>query len=399
MVTVGKRAAVRICLALALSGACSKAPQPRAADAAASGAAKTDITLSAEQIRHGGIQWAPASAGTIASSVTVPGQVVPNEDRTARLGAPAGGRVVDVRVRAGGRVAQGQVLVTLQSPGAAMAQSELAKAQAELASRRAQASYARAARERADRLLALQSIPQQDHDRAVTDDEQAQASVTQAEAELQRAQSTARQLGAGTASGEMLLRAPFAGVVLERIAVPGTVVEAGAPLVVITNPASLWLTINPPENLAGSFRMGARLRFTVPAFEGDTFTARVDGIAAGLDPATRTLAVRGLIANSAGKLRPEMLARVCTPSAGTVSVVLVPEESVVMVGGKPTVFTVMPMAGGSTMFVGRAVELGARSGGTVAIVSGLLPGEIVVTRGAFAIKSELAKGSMPAMEM
>jgi len=391
--------AFAMCLALSAAACGGGKPRPAADSTAMSDtAAKSVITLSAEQIRHGGIEWAPAAAGTIASSTTLPGQVVPNEDRTARLGAPAGGRVVDVRVRAGDRVRQGQVLVTLQSPEAAMAQSELAKATAELTSRRAQASYARAARERADRLLALKSMPQQDHDRAVTEDEQAQASVTQAEAELARAQSTAAQLGAGAVSGQMLIRAPFSGVVLERSGVPGTVVEAGAALVVVTNPASLWLTIDAPENLAGGFRIGGRLLFTVPAFPTDTFTARIEGVAAGLDPATRTLAVRGLIANSAGKLKPEMLASVTASGAGRVSGVLLPDDAVVMIDGKPTVFIVMPM-GSSTMFTRREVRTGSRSGGQVAITTGLVPGDVVVTRGAFAIKAELAKGSMPAMEM
>ena len=391
--------AFALCLALS-SAACGGGNARPAADSTATSdtATSTDITLSSAQIQHGGIQWAPASSGTIASSNVLPGQVVPNDDRTARLGAAAGGRVTDVRVRAGDHVAAGQILVTLQSPEAAMAQSELAKAQAELVSRRAQAGYAHAARERADRLLALKSIPQQDRDRAVTEDEQASASVSQAEAEASRAQSTAAQLGAGAASGEMLIRAPFAGVVLERIAVLGTVIEAGAPLVVITDPATLWLTISVPENLAGGFRVGGRLLFTVPAFPADTFTARIEGVAAGLDPSTRTLAVRALISNGAGKLKPEMLASVTAAGAGTLSAILVPEDAVVMMAGKATVFTVMTM-GDSTMFMGRIVQLGARSGGRVSIMTGLTAGEVIVTHGAIAIKAELAKGSMPAMEM
>ena len=93
-----------------------------------------------------------------------------------------------------------------------------------------------------------------------------------------------------------------------------------------------------------------------------------------------------------------MLASVTASGAGH-PVVLLPEDAIVVLNGKPSVFAVMPMGAGSTMFTGRAVQLGARSNGRVAVLSGLAPGAIVVTHGAFAIKAELAKGSMPAMEM
>ena len=123
----------------------------------------TDIRLTSAQVRHGGVRWAPATAGGASgaatlSLATLPGQLAPNEDRTARLGAPGEGRVLAVRVSPGDRVRKGQVLVTLQSPAASMAQSDLTKAAAALGSARAQATYAASAGQRAERLLALKAI-------------------------------------------------------------------------------------------------------------------------------------------------------------------------------------------------------------------------------------------------
>ena len=158
------------------------------------------VAFTMAQVRHGTVAWEAAVMGTSASTATVPGLLVPNEDRTARLGAPAGGRVVTVRVQPGDRVAQGQVLVTLQSPGAGMAQSDVAKAVAEVSSRRAAATYARTARERAERLLAIKAIPRQDYERAIADDEAARASLAQAVAEERRARNAAQQLGADGSS-------------------------------------------------------------------------------------------------------------------------------------------------------------------------------------------------------
>jgi multidrug resistance efflux pump len=166
--------------------------------------------------------------------------------------------VITVSVRAGDAVAPGEALVTIESPEAGMAQAEVERADAEVTSMRAELQFATAARGRAERLLALKAISRQDYERALADEERARSSLAQAEADAKRARATATQLGAtGRTSGEVVLQSPFAGVVLERSAVPGTVVEAGAPLVVVTNPTSLWLTIAAPEHFAGLFRRGA----------------------------------------------------------------------------------------------------------------------------------------------
>src|ERR1700730_1272118 len=105
------------------------------------------VTLSAEQIRHGAIRWTVVEPVAQASAVEVPGQLVPDDDRTARLGAPARGRVIKIHVNAGDRVSAGQILVTLQSQDATSARADYAKAAAELNSRKAAANYARAAHE------------------------------------------------------------------------------------------------------------------------------------------------------------------------------------------------------------------------------------------------------------
>lgn len=361
----------------------------------------TTVAFTAAQVQHGGVRWEPVTMAMAAGRATVPGQVVPNEDRTARLGAPARGRVVAVRVQPGDRVVAGQLLVTLQSPDAGMAQSDVAKATAEVTSSRAQATYAASAHARAERLLTLKAIPRQDVERATADDELARASLAQAEAELRRAQSTAGQLGAGrtSASGVIELRSPLAGAVLARIAVPGAVVDAGAPLVVVTDLSSLWLQVNAPEALASLFRAGSRLHFSVPAFATDTFVARVAAVGAGLDPDTRTLSVRGVIANTGGQLKPEMLASVVVEGGRAMPAVLLPEDAVQILGGKATVFLAEPDRTGGARLTRREVEVGSRADGRVAVIRGLSASDVVVTSGAFAVKAEFQKGGMPKMEM
>jgi len=378
------------------------AGMPRASDSTAAksgGALQSSVTLTAAQIQHGGIKWGPVMTGVASSVATVPGEVTPNEDHTARLGAPAKGRVVAVPVRPGDRVTRGQALVTMQSPEAGTAQSDISKADAELAARRAEAQYAASARSRAERLLTLKAIPKQDYERAVADDEHARAALAQAQAEVRRARATADQLSAGTtANGEVVLRAPLSGVVLARTAVPGSVVDAGAPLVVVTDPSRLWLSINAPEQMAALFHRGASLRFTVPAFPNDTFTARIEAVAAGLASETRTLSVRAAVVN-VGRLKSQMLATVLVEAAATVSGAFLPESAVALIEGKPNVFLARPDGNGGARFERREVVVGSRSGGRVVVVNGVSAGDIVVIDGAFAVKAAFEKATMPKMEM
>lgn len=358
------------------------------------------VAFSAAQIQHGGVKWGAVTMGTATRSAVIPGEILPNEDRTARLGAPARGRILGVPVRPGDRVLSGQILVTMQSPEAGTAQSDASKAEAELASRRAEAQYAASARGRAERLLALKAIPRQDYERAVTDDEHARSALAQAEAELRRARATAQQMSAGAnASGEVVLRSPFAGVVLARTAVPGTVVEAGAPLVIVTDPSSLWLAISAPEQLTPLFHRGGRLRFTVPAYAADTFAARVDAVGAGLDAETRTLSVRALVANAGDHLKPQMLANVLVEGVGNVPAAFVPEDAVQLIQGKPHVFIARPDGKGGATFEQREVTLGSRTSAGVAVLRGLAGGDVVVIAGAFAVKAEFQRSTMPKMEM
>jgi cobalt-zinc-cadmium efflux system membrane fusion protein len=357
------------------------------------------ITLTAAQIQHGQIQWAPVILGQSSGSTAIPGTIIPNENRTARLSAPAEGRVTTVRVQPGDRVGRGEILVSLLGPGAGAAQSDVSKAASQVVAMRAQAGYAHAARDRAERLLALKAIPRQDFERAVADDESAKASLSQALAEQRRAISSAEQLGAGaSATGEMVLRSPLSGVVLSRDAQPGAVVAAGAQLVSVTDPSSLWLQVNAPETLASLFRVGGVLHFAVPAYPADRFDARVTAVGAALDPESRTLLVRATILNGTQKLKPEMLASVSVEGGGAGAIPVVPDGAIQLFDGRPALFIAKPNSAGGATFVRRFVEIGSRMGSTVPVIRGLAAGEVIVTAGAFSVKAEMQKSSAP-MEM
>jgi cobalt-zinc-cadmium efflux system membrane fusion protein len=366
-----------------------------AASTGTRGAATRVITLSDEQIRHGAIRSAAVDRVKVSSTVEAPGQLVPDDDRTARLGAPTRGRILAIHVNVGDPVSAGQALVTLQSQDATTARADYSKALAELHSRQAAATYARGAHARAARLLELKAISRQEVERAATDADLAQAAQSEAEAEVDRARRVLTHLGVSDV-GDLVLRTPIAGVVLKREAVAGSVVEPGTPLVTVTDLGTLWLQAAAPESVAPSLSAGADIHFTVPAFPDERFDARVQNVGPGLDATTRTLLVRAVVRNPLRRLRPEMFATVWLGNGIVRTALLVPEGAIQLLDEHPVVFVSTSADNdGITRFERRDVEVGARANGTTEIVKGLHAGELVVIEGAFAVKSEFARAKIP----
>jgi membrane fusion protein, heavy metal efflux system len=356
----------------------------------------TGVLFSADQVTHGGVRWTAAEASTMAATIELPGRLTANEDQTARLGAPAQGRLIRVHVQAGDRVSRGQRLVTLQSAAAGTARADYAKAVAELNSRRAAANYSHGALQRAERLLEAKAIARQELERARADDELAQSAQAQAAAEVDRARSALAQFGTTAATGEMTLQSPVSGIVLTRDAVPGSVVDAGTPLVTVSDITTLWLEVAATDQVAARLRPGLAARFTVPAFPAEQFAARVQSIGGALDPTTRTLRVRALVPNASGRLRPEMFTTVLIDGGVPVAGIAVPDSALQMLDEKPVLFVAIPDGKGGARFQRRDVAVGGKVGGRVQILSGVAAGELVVVQGAFAIKSEFARSQMPA---
>ncbi len=387
----------RICLIvlLALAAGCGRAAPARETKEAAAGT-PADITKTAEQIEHGGGKWSAAAATPVADFVDVAGKLVVDDDHTARLSPSAAGRVTAVRANIGDRVTKGQVLVTLQSEDAAAHNAELTSANADLTQRQATLSFARTARERAERLLAMKAGSLQDVERARADEAAAVAAVTQAQSAIAHARSSLTLLAAD-ANGQIALTSPISGVVVSRDVVVGAVVDAGASTLVVTDPASLWLEFGASDDLAATLTPGQRVSFVTSAgtVRADARVLRVSGV---LDPATRLVTVRAAVANAGGKLRPEMFATVRATTAAPRPGITLAHDAVQMVDAKPTVFIAQPDGKGGAKLIRREVLTGTTADGRTHILSGVTAGDIIVTDGAFAVKSLFSRAKMPAGE-
>jgi len=380
-------------LLILVASACRGSSPAEEADEAPSGPI-TEVTMTERQIEHGGVKWSAVSAQPVADFVEVPGRLVPDEDRTARVSVSVRGRVTAVRANVGDAVSRGQVLVVLQSEEASSRRADLAKANAELAERQVALRYATAARERAERLLALKSGSAQDVERARAEEAAAESHVTQAQAAVEHAR-TALSVLEVDASGQIQLTAPISGVIVARDVVVGSVVEAGTSALVVTDPSSLWLEFGVADAVAGVLEPGQSLHFVVPGSDR-VIEARVMRVSGAVDPATRLVTVRAAVPNPNRRLRPETFVTVRVETASPRPAVTVPHDAVQLLEGRPVAFLAQPDGKGGAKFIRKDVETGSTFNGRTHIVTGLAAGDVVVSEGAFAVKSLFSRGKMPA---
>jgi cobalt-zinc-cadmium efflux system membrane fusion protein len=385
---------IPVVLASVLLCGCNGAT-PREADSKAPPGTPADVTLNAEQIAHGGVRWSAAVATPLAESVELTGRLVVDEDHTARLSPSVKGRVTAVRANLGDAVSAGQPLVTLQSEEASARRADLAKAAAAVTEAQAALTYARTIRERAERLLALKAGSAQDVERARADEAAADSHLRQAQTAEEQSRKALSVLQVDAATGEIQLASPIAGLVVARDAVDGAVIDAGVAALTVSDLRSLWLEFGAPDSVANQLQPGQSVSFSVSGL-GGTFEARLLRTNGALDPATRLVTVRASVANSAAKLRPEMFVTVRAATTAARPTITLPRDAVQLVDESPSVFIAEPDGKGGAKFIRRAVTTGSTSDGRTQIIYGVKPGDVVVTDGAFAVKSIFSRAKMPA---
>ena len=117
------------------------------------------------------------------------------------------------------------------------------------------------------------------------------------------------------ADGLLPLLAPIGGLIIKKTANQGQYVPEGTLLFEIADLAHLWVEAQVFEDQLALVHVGQPVTATVPAFPGEEFRGHVEQLAAALDPATHTLAVRFGLDNPGGRLRPGMLATVVMTAA------------------------------------------------------------------------------------
>ena len=192
-------------------------------------------------------------------------------------------------------------------------------------------------------------------------------------AAAERARADAAQ--ARAAIGDRMIRAPFAGRTGLRSISAGAVVQAGTPLVTISDISRIKLDFTVPETRLAALTIGQEIEASAAAFPGETFRGRITTVDPVIDPTSRAVMVRAILPNPGARLKPGMLLSVRIRRAERLADA-VPELAAVGNGEERSVFVLGP---GN---VARSVTIttGLRDGGLIE-VHGLPRGARVITEG------------------
>ncbi|HUP53701.1 MAG TPA: efflux RND transporter periplasmic adaptor subunit [Longimicrobiales bacterium] len=181
----------------------------------------------------------------------------------------------------------------------------------------------------------------------------------------------------------LTLHAPATGVVMEKDVFAGQAFQPGANLYMIADLSEVWVNAEVFEGDAALVREGMPAEVTVEALPGRTFSGRIEYVYPTLQDRTRSMRARIALANPGAQLKPGMFATVRL-RAEMGEVLTLPASAVLHTGERAVTF--VDMGGGALM--PHELELGVRGGDFVQVLSGVEPGQRVVTSAQFLLDSE-----------
>jgi cobalt-zinc-cadmium efflux system membrane fusion protein len=362
--------ATALIVAVWLTGCSGKADETRPAAADLG-----NVRLSDAQRGH--IRIHEVRSAVFHRTIETTGVVDFDNDQATSVLAPFGGPVSRLIVSLGQQVKKGDALAAVDSPDFAAAISAYQKALA----------TARTNRKLADLdqdLLAHNGVAQREAAQAETDAANAEAdrdAALQELVSLQLPPETIKEIQAGgkVARVEGMIRAPVAGTVVERLVTPGQLLEAGAtPCFTVANLSRVWVMAQVFGADLATVSVGDAAEVD-SGIGSNTFSGKVDNIAALVDPDTRAVAVRVVVDNPGDLLKKQMYVRVRLESRQESRGLLVP-VSAILRDDENLPFVYQFQADGS--LTRRHVTLGSRTADAYDIAEGLSAADKIVVDGA-----------------
>ena len=277
----------------------------------------------------------------------------------ASLSAEVGGIVDTINFQSGQDVQKGDVLLTLRPNNDPAVLAQL-QAQARLDA----ITYARDSKQ-----LAADAISQ------------AQLDTDRANLEAANAQVAAQQ----ALIDEKTVRAPFAGRLGIRQVDLGQYLQPGTPIVTLEQLDPLFVDFYLPQQDIARLQVGQVVDVSLDAYPGEIYKAKISAIGATVDAATRSLAVRAVLENDKLRLRPGMFASVSVEAGTPQNAVTLPQTAIAYSSYGDTVFLVKhgkDAQGHADLVAAQVfVTLGVTRGDQVQVLSGVQPGDEVVTAG------------------
>ena len=351
-------------------------------------------------------EWAsltiqPVTGRAFRAEYVTEGKIAIDEDRATPVFSPYTGRLTKLLVRPGDRVTKGQPLFVIEAADTVQAQNDYIAAMTGMNKAQSALDLAKIQDTRAKDLFEGKAVPLKDYQQSQATLIQAQNDLRSMQTALEASTNKLRILGftdddiatfrqRGRINPESTVFSPIEGTVVQRKAGPGQYVSTGAsdPVYVIGDLSTVWLTAFVRETDAANVSLDQDLNFTVMALPGRPLTARINYVAAAIDPATRRLLVRATIDNKDGALKPEMFANVTLFSASDHPAVGVPKKALIYEGDQVRIW----VAHEDKSIELRQIKPGLINGDLVEVVGNLKPGEQIVTKGSLFI-DRAASGS------
>jgi membrane fusion protein, multidrug efflux system len=300
-------------------------------------------------------KW-PATLGIIGSAEAVQGVTV---------SADLPGTVEKIAFDSGKWVREGELLVQLDTR----------QERAQLAALEAERDLANVNFSRMKALVDQGVISRVEYDRATAEEKASEARVGEIRATIAR----------------KTIRAPFSGVLGIRQVNVGQYLSAGDPIVPLQSLNPIYVNFGVPQQSAGQVQVGRKLRVTSDSLPGQEFAGRVTAIDSIVDQATRNVQVQATLTNPTGKLRPGMFVQVELGLGQERAVVPLPASAISYAPYGDSVYIVSDLKnpqGESYRGVRQQfVKLEGSRGDQVAVVSGVNPGDEVVTSGVFKLRN------------
>ncbi len=337
------------------------------------------VKLSDAQSKTAGISLASAGLASIRHEIVVSGEIRFDEDRTAHVVPRVAGVVASVHAQLGEKVSKGQLLAVLHSGTVSDQRSELQTAQKRLA-------LAKATYQREKQLWDERISAEQDHQQARQAWQEAEIAVANAAQKL-----SAIGAGAGGGAGgssRYELRAPLAGVVVEKHLTVGESVTESTASFTVSDLSSVWAEMNVSAPQLPHVRVGSPVSVRATAFDS-VAEGKIAYVGVLIGEQTRTAPARVALANPQGVWRPGLFVDVTVLAEASQVPVAVDSTAIQRPDGKQSVVFV-PAEGG---YKAQVVQLGRSDGKTTEVISGLKAGQDYVKDGAFMLKAELGKAS------
>ena len=284
------------------------------------------------------------------------------------VSADLAGIVDHINFESGQAVRAGDVLVELDTR----------QERAQVAALEAQRDLAKVNFNRMKELVKEGVISRMEYDQATAQQKQTEANVAEIRATIER----------------KTIRAPFNGILGIRKVNLGQYLAGGGAIVPLQSLNPIYVNFGVPQQTAGQIRVGRTLRVTTDDLAGHVFAGRVTAIDSVVDEATRNVQVQATLSNSDGKLRPGMFVQVEAVTGAERAVIALPASAInyAPYGDSVYVITDLKDPKGKTYRGVRQqfVKVEGSRGDQVAVISGVKPGDEIVTSGVFKLRNGAA---------